>query len=217
MKIITIGGMIGVGKTTKIDDMILADKVHGIKSKAVYELYETKEGTIFPEKTTRDEIMTILLDMYYAHLDCPDRMAKLMVTFMHQSNFLIMRTIKTIEAIKIAEEEGLEKLYLDRTIFEDIVFTKENLFHEPLFWELYHSCWKMAFNYMRQALKGHDVVNIILTAPTEVILERIKKRGREIEQGNDQYFINLNEKYVEEMKANFTLEGWDYEVHENYE
>lgn len=215
MQIITVGGMIGVGKTTKIDDMILADKVHGIKSKAVYELYEDKEGTIFPEKTTRDDIMTILLDMYYAHLECPDKMAKLMVTFMHQSNFLIMRTIKAVEAIKMAEEEGLEKLYLDRTIFEDIVFTKENLFYEPFFWENYYSNWKMAFNYMNHALKGHDVKNIILTASTETILERIKKRGREIEQGNDEYFIKLNEKYVEEMTANFKLKGWDYEVHEN--
>lgn len=218
MKIVTVGGMIGVGKTTKIEDMLLADKIKGIKSKAVYELFEEKDGTIFPEKTTRDEIMTILLKMYYSNISSPDRTAKLLTTLMHQSNFLSNRSEKIVEAIKIAEEMELEVLYLDRTIFEDIIFTKENLFHEPLYWETYYLNWNLWFNYVNNALKGYEVRNIILTAPTDIILERIKGRGRDMEQGEDleEYFRKLNDKYAEEMKSNFILKGWDFEVIENY-
>jgi hypothetical protein len=49
------------------------------------------------------------------------------ITFTHQSQFLQTRASKIIEAIEIAKKRELDYLLLDRTHFEDLIFTAQNL------------------------------------------------------------------------------------------
>jgi deoxyadenosine/deoxycytidine kinase len=58
-------------------------------------------------------------------------------------------------------------------------------------------------------MKGFDLLNIILSVKTSTVLERIKKRGRPMEQGEElqDYFTNLNKHYVPEMVANLINKG----------
>jgi deoxyadenosine/deoxycytidine kinase len=141
MQIITVGGMIGVGKTTYIDQALARDKEMGLKSKTIYELFEPDrlENSIFKEKTTRDEVMDLFLKLYYenvdklTHNDELERVQGYTVTLGHQVNFLANRASKVLDAIEIAKQQGIDILYLDRTIFEDLIFTKRNLFDNQVY------------------------------------------------------------------------------------
>lgn len=213
MKIITIGGMIGVGKTTIINNICEKLNFEGKKSKVVYELWEEKENNIQQQKATHDEVMDMLLQMYYGSIGGlnstkeNEQLNAKFITLTHQIHFLSTRVTKVILAIEKAKKLNLDYLLIDRTIFEDIIFTKINLFNDPLYWETYYSMWNLWEARLSHELKDIETQNIILTAPIETILQRIKSRGRKLEQSSEleNYFTSLNENYTEEMISYFIL------------
>lgn len=226
MKIITVGGMIGVGKTTIINNICEMLNNKGKKAKVVYELWEEKTNNIQQEKATHDEVMDMLLEMYYnsiGGLDSSDENEKLnakYITLTHQIHFLSTRVTKVILAVEKARKENLDYLLIDRTIFEDIIFTKINLFNDPLYWETYFSMWNLWEARLAHELRDIETRNIILSAPIDTILSRIKKRGRDLEQSEElkDYFTNLNQNYTEEMIHYFILKRIaNYEVIETHD
>lgn len=213
LKIITVGGMIGVGKTTIINNLCEVLNNSGKPTKVVYELWENKENNIYQSKATHDEVMDMLLEMYYGSIgglqssNQNEVLNAKFVTLTHQIHFLTTRVTKVILAIEKAKELNLEYLLIDRTIFEDIIFTKTNLFNDPLYWETYYSMWELWEARLSHELQGIDTMNIILDASFETILSRIKKRGRDLEQDEEleKYFKDLNENYIKEMEHYFIL------------
>lgn len=221
MKIITIGGMIGVGKTTIINNICQKLNNSGLKAKVVYELWEEKENNIQSEKATHDNVMDMLLEMYYGSIgglnssNDNEKLNAKFITLTHQIHFLSTRVTKVILAIEKAKKLNLDYLLIDRTIFEDIIFTKINLFNDPLYWETYYSMWNLWEARLSHELKDIETQNIILTAPIETILQRIKKRGRQLEQSEEleAYFTSLNENYTDEMVSYFILKRiHNYEI-----
>ena len=213
LKIITIGGMIGVGKTSLINSLSEKLSSEGKKARVVYELWEDKEDNIQDSRATHDDVMDILLKMYYDNIgglsssNENKKLNSMYITVTHQIHFLSTRVSKVIMAIEKAKELDLDYLLIDRTIFEDIIFTKINLFHDPLFWETYYAMWNLWEARLFKEMKDIPTRNIVLTAPIETILERIKKRGRDLEQSEDleQYFRDLNENYSNDMINYFIL------------
>lgn len=213
MKILTIGGMIGVGKTTIINNICEKLNANGEKARVVYELWEEKDNNIQQEKATHDEVMDMLLEMYYGNIGGlessieNEQLNAKFITLTHQIHFLSTRVTKVILAIEKAKKLKLDYLLIDRTIFEDIIFTKINLFKDPLYWETYYSMWNLWEARLSHELKNIETHNIILKAPIETILQRIKLRGRQLEQSEKltQYFTDLNENYTSEMISYFIL------------
>lgn len=221
MKIITIGGMIGVGKTTIINHICEKLNNEGKKARVVYELWEEKVNNIQQQKATHDQVMDMLLEMYYNNiggLESSQENEKLnakFITLTHQIHFLSTRVTKVILAVEKAKKMNLDYLLIDRTIFEDIIFTKINLFKDPLYWETYYSMWNLWEARLSHELKNIETYNIILEAPINTILARIKSRGRQLEQSEElkEYFTNLNENYTSEMVSYFILKRiHDYEI-----
>lgn len=221
LKIITIGGMIGVGKTSLINNISKKLTNQGKKVKVVYELWEEKEDNIQDTRATHDDVMDMLLEMYYNNIgglsssDENTKLNSMYITVTHQIHFLSTRVSKVVLAIEKAKKLKLDYLLIDRTIFEDIIFTKINLFHDPLFWETYYTMWNLWEARLFKEMRDIPTRNIILTAPIETILERIKKRGRDLEQnaGLEEYFTNLNENYANDMINYFILKRIrNYEV-----
>lgn len=225
LKVVTVGGMISAGKTTLLEKLAKEDKENGIKSKIIYELYEDnrKDTSLFPERTTRDEIMDLFLKMYYDNVNLLDseneyeRTVALNVTLGHQITFLATRASKIIDSIRKAQEMELDILYLDRTIFEDLLFTATNLFNNQVWWFGYITVWNKWFNLVNSALKDCDVENLILEVSEETILKRIKKRGRAMEQTPEltEYFKKLNKTYGKDLSDFMKESGWDYTIINN--
>lgn len=215
--------MISAGKTTLIGEMSKYLKERGNKVGVIYELWEDKEDSLFREKTTRDRIMDNFLELYYSKVgdlqsdDVMKRSNAYAITLGHQVNFLSTRAGKMIEAISIGREGNYDYLILDRTHFEDLIFTAQNLHNNQTYWMSYQPVWKAWHNNIQHAIKGIPITNIILSVKNDTVMARIKKRNRPMEQGADleEYFKNLNKTYVPEMVANMINKGWDMRIVQN--
>ena len=83
----------------------------------------------------------------------------------------------------------------DRTIYEDGEIFARNLFDSGLMSERDHATYAMLFAAMVASLRPPDLL-VFLDAPVEVLLERIRRRGRSFEQEIPAaYVARLNERY----------------------
>lgn len=221
MKVIAISGSVGVGKTTLIKENIKRYKNKGLKVGVVYELWEDTEDTIFKEKPMDYERVDYLLKEYYEYVkfldstDMEERFDALATTLDHQGKFVTYRSRKIIKALKIANEENYDVVLLDRTHMDDIIFTKLNLFNEPLFWESYEPVWNLWNNRLKIEFNKYDFYNVVLTANNKTMLDRIVERGREMEQDNDDYFSSLNNDYANQLVSNCILNDFPFIVYDN--
>lgn len=216
LKIIIVGGMIGVGKTSLIENLCNKLKDKEKKVKVVYEIWEDKFENVFSSKNNYDVFMEELINEYYINLDLLkkselnkdieryDFYLKKLAT--HQIHFLSTRTSKVFSAINTAIEEQLDYLILDRSLYEDIVFTSLSLKNDEDLWAKYYKIWEYWEATFNNVVSKYNAQHFILDAPIDIILERIQKRGREFEQGEQvfDYFKNLNKKYVVQILEEFT-------------
>lgn len=206
LKIIIVGGMIGVGKTSFIRNLCNQLKNQKLKVSVVYELWEDCQDNIFNEKNTYDNFMDTIISLYYDNIEtmsqCKDPNEKnflLHKLLTHQIHFLSTRTTKVFNAINDAVENKVDYLILDRSLYEDIVFTFLNLKNEQELWNYYYKVWQLWEANFSIMLSKFKTQHFLLDAPFEVILQRIQKRGRDFEQGEEitKYFDELNKNYID--------------------
>ncbi len=93
---------------------------------------------------------------------------------------------------------------LDRSIYEDAHIFARALHHLGNISERdYHSYLRL-FNIVISELPAPDLL-LYLRAPVDVLLTRIRGRGRKIEKGITQEYLMLLESYYEEWLRNFDL------------
>jgi deoxyadenosine/deoxycytidine kinase len=91
----------------------------------------------------------------------------------------------------------------DRTIYEDVEIFARNLYLQGLMDERDFRTYQDLFRLMVELLRPPDLV-IYLRAPVELLVDRIRRRGREFErQIPRDYLMVLNERY-EDWVARFT-------------
>lgn len=220
LNVFSVSGMIGVGKTTTIQELCKQLKSQGLKVGVMFELYEDNEFSMFKEKITSDKTTELLIKEYYDSIefltsDDPDvRDQALAMTLTHQSMFVANRSCKSIFAINKAIREDYDVLFFDRTLYADRIFTRLNLDKDPAFMDTYIDIWKTWRNLFKSKLKEKEIkcYNIILDADIDTVLGRIKKRGREMEQGQDNYMINLHKDYVPNLKRMFVKNKLTFEI-----
>lgn len=222
LKIIIVGGMIGVGKTSLIRNLCEQLKNKGLNVNVVYELFEECEDNVFQQKNTYDEFMNTIIELYYDNIDILSKEKNsenieflLHKLLSHQVHFLSTRTTKVFTAINLAKENKLDYLILDRSLYEDIVFTYLNLKTNEKLWNKYYEIWELWESNLSHILNSYQTKHLILDAPIDVILQRIEKRGREFEQGEKitKYFKELNSHYVDQILSEFSKKNIrNYEI-----
>lgn len=97
-----------------------------------------------------------------------------------------------------------ESTIIDRSIYEDAeIFANAALKLETVT-EREHATYRTVFDLIVQSLPAPDLL-IYLTAPVEVLLGRIKSRGREMELGITQDYLALLESYYDEWMDKFDV------------
>lgn len=97
-----------------------------------------------------------------------------------------------------------ESTIIDRSIYEDAeIFANAALKLETVT-EREHATYRTVFDLIVQSLPAPDLL-IYLTAPIEVLLGRIKSRGREMELGITQDYLALLESYYDEWMDKFDV------------
>ncbi len=150
---ITMAGMIGVGKTTYTNHM-----AEYFKAEPLFE--EVSDNPI--------------LDAYYSE---PTKYAfSLQIYFLNQRVKSIKRGMK------------LERAILDRSIYEDALFTQVNNINgniSDVEWQLYQDLLANMMDNVRIISENTNQTPellVYLHAPFELILEKIQRRGRPYEQ-----------------------------------
>lgn len=222
LNLLSISGMVGVGKTTLIKHLCEILSMRGFKVGVMFELHENNEYSMFQERHPNDDTTEGLLKEYYAMI--PDlksdnfwkKQRALTKTFSHQVVFLDNRVGKSIEAVEKAVEENYDYLIFDRTLFADRIFTKLNLEGHPTYMDDYKDIWNTEVNVFQSIMKEHKLkcYNIILDANFDTIAGRIKKRGREMEQGDEnlKYFEDLHKNYLFDLKTMFIKAKLTFEI-----
>jgi deoxyadenosine/deoxycytidine kinase len=104
------------------------------------------------------------------------------------------RTLKTIAKLK-------ESAVQDRTIYEDVEIFAKSLYEQGFMTERDYKTYRDLFYDMVPYIHAPDII-IYLTASPEVLLERIRKRGRGFEKTiSKEYIYYLNNSYEQWMKA----------------
>jgi deoxyadenosine/deoxycytidine kinase len=93
---------------------------------------------------------------------------------------------------------------IDRSIYEDVeIFARAALKLGTLNERDYHT-YRHVFNLVVSGLPSPDLL-IYLRAPVQVLLERIRARGRDMEKGITDDYLTLLESYYQEWLASFDL------------
>ena len=104
------------------------------------------------------------------------------------------RTLKTIAELK-------ESSVQDRTIYEDVEIFAKSLYEQGYMTERDYKTYRDLFYDMVPYIPAPDII-IYLTASPEVLLERIRKRGRGFEKTiSKEYIYYLNNSYEQWMKT----------------
>jgi len=93
---------------------------------------------------------------------------------------------------------------IDRSIYEDAEIFARAAVDLGSLSERDYQTYRRVYELVVQGLPSPDLL-VYLTAPTSVLLERIRQRGREMEQGVSLDYLNLLEKYYDEWLAVFDL------------
>lgn len=174
-KVIAVGGMIALGKTTLIEGLNKRYK----NSIAVYELSE------------ENKVQDLLLEGLYK---------KTVTIDLLQLYFLNNRLKNYIETVK--KNEDKDYILFDRTTFEDPLFAKK-LFKNSEQLKYYNEMWELAIKELCY-ITGLPKIYIVLDGSFETFEKRIFERSRKAEienyENNKEYFKDLLDSYPEHMK-----------------
>ncbi len=93
---------------------------------------------------------------------------------------------------------------LDRSIYEDFHIFARALHHMSNLNELDYAAYRRVFELIVESLPAPDLL-IYLKAPVEVLLERIRARGRDIESGITGEYLSLLESFYEDWMQSFDV------------
>lgn len=159
MTMITVGGMIGLGKTTVTN--LIRDE---LDFKPFYESVE-------------DNIM-----LPYFYKASPEKQLLKRYPFLTQLDFLNSR----FKTIKQASRE--DKTVLDRSIFEDWYFARVNTdigrISEEEF-SIYENLSRNMMEELAEIPRKHPDLMLYLHGSFETVMTRIENRGRDFEQGEE--------------------------------
>ena len=97
-----------------------------------------------------------------------------------------------------------ESAILDRSIYEDAYIFARALNHMSNLSDLDYQAYLRLFHLIVKSLPKPDLL-IYLQAPVPVLMERIRRRARNIETGIDDAYLKLLERFYEEWIDNFDL------------
>lgn len=92
----------------------------------------------------------------------------------------------------------------DRSIYEDLHIFARGLHDLGNMTEEEFSAYERVHNLVINALPEPDLL-LFLNAPVDVLMERIRNRGREIESGITADYLSLLERYYREWLADFDI------------
>jgi deoxyadenosine/deoxycytidine kinase len=92
----------------------------------------------------------------------------------------------------------------DRSIYEDAKIFARALYHQGSMTERDYLAYRRVFNLVVDHLPEPDLL-IYLTAPPELLLERIRSRGREIEEGISLEYLSLLDSFYQDWLETFDL------------
>ncbi|MEJ5201183.1 MAG: deoxynucleoside kinase [Anaerolineales bacterium] len=93
---------------------------------------------------------------------------------------------------------------IDRSIYEDAYIFARALHHMGNLSELDYQSYRRVFDLIVKNLPAPSLL-IYLKAPVKVLMERIRKRARNIETGITEEYLSLLESYYDEWMATFDL------------
>lgn len=92
----------------------------------------------------------------------------------------------------------------DRSIYEDAKIFARALYHQGSMTERDYMAYRRVFNMVVANLPEPDLL-IYLTADPEVLMERIRQRGRKMEAGITLDYLSLLDSYYQEWMETFDL------------
>ena len=95
-------------------------------------------------------------------------------------------------------------MILDRSIYEDFYIFTRALRQLGNMAERDYTAYKRVFDLVVKSLPTPDLL-IYLWAPVDVLMQRINKRGREMETGITAEYLSLLESFYDEWLRNFDL------------
>lgn len=93
---------------------------------------------------------------------------------------------------------------LDRSLYEDAYIFARALHHLGNLNERDYLAYRRVFDLVARTLPPPDLL-IYLKAPVRTLIERIRRRGREIENGIDAAYLSLLESFYDEWLQTFDL------------
>lgn len=99
---------------------------------------------------------------------------------------------------------GQKSAILDRSIYEDAYIFARALHHMGNLSERDYSAYRRVFELVMRSLPKPDLL-IYLKAPVDVLVERIKRRGRDIESGISADYLALLDHFYEEWINSYDL------------
>jgi deoxyadenosine/deoxycytidine kinase len=93
---------------------------------------------------------------------------------------------------------------LDRSIYEDAYIFARALYHLGNLGERDYFAYRSLFDLITRTLPTPDLL-IYLKAPVDTLVQRIRRRGREIENGITPEYLALLDSYYEEWLADYDL------------
>ena len=93
---------------------------------------------------------------------------------------------------------------LDRSIYEDANIFARALHHLGNLPERDYEAYRRVYDLVLRALPAPDLL-VYLKAPVEVLVERIRQRGREIEKGISAEYLGLLDRFYEEWINGYDL------------
>jgi deoxyadenosine/deoxycytidine kinase len=104
----------------------------------------------------------------------------------------------------LALAKGPESAIADRSIYEDAHIFARALHHAGHMSERDYQSYRRVFDLIVAGLPRPDLL-LYLKAPVSVLLERIHRRGRDIEGGISADYLSLLESYYNEWMRTFSL------------
>ena len=104
----------------------------------------------------------------------------------------------------LALVEDTNSAIADRSIYEDAKIFARALYHQGSMTERDYLAYRRVFNQVVDHLPEPDLL-IYLTAPPELLLERIRSRGREMESGISLDYLALLDSFYQDWLDTFDL------------
>jgi deoxyadenosine/deoxycytidine kinase len=93
---------------------------------------------------------------------------------------------------------------IDRSIYEDAYIFARALYHLGNLSELDYNSYRKVFDLVVKGLPSPSLL-VYLNAPVSVLMERIRRRAREIETGITADYLNLLNSFYEDWIRNFDI------------